>query len=181
MDKNFPSNSNKSKVKKIVSGKIKKKNNLLDIIFSEDANSVKEYIISDIVIPNAKKLLSEIITKGSDMLLYGETRSTKNTNASKVSYKSYYNSGTPLRTQTRYSFDDILIENRGEAEEVLFQLDELINEYGIVSVADFYELVGIDGSTYTDNDYGWTDIRTAKIVRTRDGYIIKLPRPVPLN
>ena len=185
MDEKFPSNSNKSKekkVEKVVSGKVKKKSKFLDIIFSEDFDSVKDYIIFDVVIPNAKKILSEIVTKGSDMLLYGEARSTKNSNASKVSYRSYYNSETPQKTRTsRYSFDDILLDSRGEAEEVLFRMEEILDIYGIVSVADFYELVGVNDGTYTDNNYGWTDLRTAKVVRMYDGYMIKFPRPVPLN
>ena len=59
-------------------------------------------------------------------------------------------------------------------------MDELIATYGLVSVADLYDLVGIAGS-YTDNKYGWTDIRNASVVRVRDGYVIKLPRALPLN
>ena len=75
---------------------------------------------------------------------------------------------------------DIIIENRGEAEDVLSRMDELIDQYGLVSVADLYDLVGINGN-YTDNKYGWFNIRTASVVRVRDGYMIKLPKAVPLN
>lgn len=49
-----------------------------------------------------------------------------------------------------------------------------------MSVADLYDLVGINGN-YTDNKYGWFNIRTASVVRVRDGYMIKLPKAVPLN
>ena len=45
------------------------------------------------------------------------------------------------------------------------------------SVADLYGLVGID-SEYTDNKYGWTNLSSASIKATRDGYILDLPRPV---
>ena len=76
--------------------------------------------------------------------------------------------------------DDVILDNRGEAEEVLSRMDELIDTYGIVSVADFYDLVGITGK-YTDNNYGWTDIHSAKVVSVRDGYLIKLPRALPVN
>ena len=78
------------------------------------------------------------------------------------------------------STNDIIIENRGEAEDVLSRMDELIDQYGLVSVADLYDLVGINGN-YTDNKYGWFNIRTASVVRVRDGYMIKLPKAVPLN
>ena len=29
--------------------------------------------------------------------------------------------------------------------------------------------------------YGWTDIRNASVIRVRDGYMIKLPKALPLN
>ena len=58
-------------------------------------------------------------------------------------------------------------------------MDELIDQYGVVSVGDLYDLVGVTGA-YTDNNYGWTDLRTASVVRTRDGYMIKLPRALAL-
>ena len=59
-------------------------------------------------------------------------------------------------------------------------MHELMHHYKVVSVADFYDLCGITGN-YTDNKYGWEDIRSATISHTRDGYIIKLPRAVPLD
>ena len=76
--------------------------------------------------------------------------------------------------------DDIILESRGEAEDVLERMDELIATYQLVSVADFYDLVGVSGN-YTDNKYGWTDIRNASVIRVRDGYMIKLPKALPLN
>jgi hypothetical protein len=59
-------------------------------------------------------------------------------------------------------------------------MDELIETYGLVRVADLYDLVGITGN-YTDNKYGWMNIRNADIVRVRDGYMIKLPRAMPID
>lgn len=59
-------------------------------------------------------------------------------------------------------------------------MDELIDTYGLASVADLYDLVG-KTCEYTDNNYGWNDIRSAAVVRVRDGYLLKLPRALPLN
>ena len=72
------------------------------------------------------------------------------------------------------------MSNRGEAQDVLDRMDELMDTYGLVRVADLYDLVGITGN-YTDNKYGWTNIRNAEIVRVRDGYMIKMPRAVPID
>ena len=57
---------------------------------------------------------------------------------------------------------------------------ELLDTYGLVRVADLKDLVGITGS-YTDNRYGWTSLRSAEIVRVRDGYMIKMPRAVVIE
>lgn len=180
------------KVGKVVSGsvKTKKKSGLTkftDAFIQEDAENVKSYIFMEVLVPALKKAISDVVTNGIDMILYGEMgRSKKNSPGSKVSYRNYYEDRrddrryAPTRPRDGYDYDDIILPNRGEAEEVLSRMDELIATYGLVSVADLYDLVGIAGS-YTDNKYGWTDIRNASVVRVRDGYVIKLPRALPLN
>lgn len=178
------------KVEKVVKGAVKTKKNdmrkFTDIFISEDASNVKSYIVMDVLVPAIKKAISDVVRNGIDMILYGDAgRSKSSSGASKVSYRSYYDGGrdhrdAPARTRTGYSYDDIILDNRGEAEDVLSRMDELVATYGIVSVADLYDLVGITGN-YTDNKYGWTDIRSARVERVRDGYIIKLPKALPLN
>ena len=172
----------------------KKKNEMSKLggmFISEDASKVKSYILMDVLVPTIKKAISDIVKNGVDMILYGEVgKSNKRTYASTVSYRDYYDNGSrsvsrfddPPRARTRagYSFDDVILETRGEAEEVLSSMDELIETYGSVSVADMYDLVGIS-CEYTDNKYGWKNIRTAEPVRVRDGYMLKLPRALPLN
>lgn len=198
----YKSNSHKSKekqrhpekkVEKVITGtaKPRKKNEiqkLADVFISEDIEDVKSYILMDVLIPAIKKAIYDIITIGSSKLIYGETDHEKRSStASKVSYRSYYDkrddrkdSGTRMRNG--YSYDDIILDSRGEAESVLSRMDELISTYGLVSVADLYDLVGIDGS-YTDEKYGWTNIRNADVIRVRNGngYLLKLPKALPLD
>ena len=76
--------------------------------------------------------------------------------------------------------DDIILESRVDAEDVISRMKEIIETYGFVRVTDLYDLVGITGD-YTDNKYGWTNIRGAEPVRVRDGYMLKLPKAVPLK
>lgn len=176
-------------VEKVISGtaKTKKKSKLKEVFVSEDVESVKSYILMDVLVPAVKKAISDIVTNGIDMILYGENGSDEHrkSTASKISYRSYYDKANQRdrsvgRIKPGYNYDDILLDNRGEAEEVLTRMDELVDTYGMVSVADFYDLVGVTGN-YTDNKYGWTDIRNASVVRTRDGYMIKLPKAIALN
>ena len=178
------------KIEPVVKGKVtKKKNNvrkLTDTFVSEDIQNVKSYVLMDVLVPAIKKAISDIVTNGIDMILYGESgRNTRKTNASTVSYRNYYDNRrddrySSSRTRTGYSYDDVVLETRSEAEDVLTRMDELIDTYGVVSVADMYDLVGIS-CNYTDNKYGWTNLRNAEPVRVRDGYMLKLPKALPID
>lgn len=197
-DMNYVPNSHKSKAeaaekrvaKPIVAGKVKKKNELqkfTDAFISEDAVNVKSYIVTDVLIPAVKKLLTDIVKDGIDMVLYGEVRgSSKRPTADRVSYNKYYGRdddrfASSNRTRSGYSYDDVSVDTRGEAEAVRAALDDIVDQYGQVRVADLYDLVGISGD-YTDNDYGWINVRNVEIIRTRDGrYALKMPRAVPLK
>lgn len=178
------------KVQKIVIGPVKTKKKseakkLVDTFISEDATKVKEYILMDVLVPAIKKAISDIVTNGIDMILYGGSGKAKsNIPGSRVSYVNYNNpsrfdSRQPIQ-RSAYSYDDIILQSRGEADMVLSQMDEIVSQYGFVRVADMYDLVGITGN-YTDNNYGWTDIRSAQIIRVRDGYMIKMPRALPID
>lgn len=178
------------KVQKVVTGPVKTKKKseakkFVDTFISEDATKVKEYILMDVLVPAIKKAISDIVTNGIDMILYGGSGKTKsNIPGSRVSYINYNNpsrfdSRQPIQ-RSAYSYDDIILQSRGEADMVLSQMDEIVSQYGFVRVADMYDLVGITGN-YTDNNYGWTDIRSAQIIRVRDGYMIKMPRALPID
>lgn len=144
------------KVEKIVSGpvKSKKKNSIqkiTSIFVPEDVEDVKSYIFEDIVVPAVKDIILDAVRA----LLGVSGKSNKGAPASKVSYRSYYDRGNERndygRTRTRvgYDYDDIVLDKRDEAEDVLSRMDELISTYGMASVADLYELVGVTGN-YTD-------------------------------
>lgn len=195
----FKPNSHKSKeltpvpekkVEKIVKGtvKSKKKNGidrLKDNFISEDAANIKTYVVMDVLIPAVKKAICDIVKNGVDMILYGESGRSNRRPSEYVSYdRRYLDRGDSRfynadRARIGYNYNDIILETRGEAEDVLARMDELIELYGMVSVADLYDLVGITGN-YTDNKYGWTNIRNAEPVHVRDGYMLRLPKVTSL-
>ena len=178
----------KKKVDKVVRGTVKTKKGTSKSHIAEDLRVVGAYLFTEKAIPTAKKLLYEIISNGADMLIFGDSapRERRNGTSNYVSYRDYSNrrddrpSGGLARTRDNYRYDDIILESRAEADEVLERMCELIDMYGMVSVADLYELVGISGN-YTDNNYGWTSLRTAEPVRHRDGWLLKLPKAGPLK
>lgn len=177
------------KAKKVVSGSVsvKKKGafaKLASIFIADDIGNVKEYIIKDVLIPTAKKAIDDAISEGIHMLLYkGEPRRT-NVGGTRISYGGFFsqtNASQPRSSSqsanTPSEFENIVFTNRADADAVLTQLDEMMSMYGLVSVADLYDSAGMS-CPYTWNSYGWRDIRSATVIRMRDGYVIKLPRPV---
>ena len=185
--------SSDKKVEKVISGsaKPKKKGEMqkfADVFISEDVGNVKSYILMDVLVPAIKKAISDIVTNGIDMILYGETgRTRKASSGTKVSYGKYYDR-EPDRRRDRsissrggYDYDDIVFETRGDAEKVLDSMNDIISQYGVVSVLDLYYLADVSTDNYAANKYGWTDISGCKAIRVRDGYILKLPRALPLN
>ena len=183
------------KIEKVVTGTAKRKTNdirkITDIFAPGDMSSIGEYIMMDVIIPATKKMISEIVRNGIDMFLYGESGRGKTYNgpSDKVSYRSYYgsndsnrsSSNTSPRTRSVFNYDTIVIPSRQEAEEVICQMGAIIETYQMVSVADLYDLCGITDNNYMNAKYGWTSVRTAEAVRVRDGYILKLPRAMPLD
>lgn len=184
----------KKKVEAVISGsaKTRKKSEiqkLTDVFIAEDAHNVKSYILMEVIVPAVKKAVSDIVTTGIDMILYGESnRSKKNSTASKVSYRNFYErdkdrvyAGSATDRRNGFDYDDILFTTRGDAEAVLDAMNDIISQFGTVSVSDFYDLARVPNDNFTMNRYGWTNIGGATAVRVRDGYILKLPRAIPLN
>jgi len=192
----FPGNSNKQKkekdkkVEKVITGKVVKKKTSLFNKFKksffgiEEKGAISSYVINDVVIPKAKDMVRDMIEGSIDLLLYGDSggrsRSRKKRNSSYISYSKYYDEPKRSKTKTSssapwHNYDEIILESRGDAEEVLQSMCDLIDGYGVASVADLYELVGATRN-YTDNNYGWYSLESAGIQRVRDGYRLNLPK-----
>ena len=176
------------KIEKVVSGSVKTKKKsgfrkFADVILSDDKDKVKSYIMEDIIIPGIKDTLYNIIAGGAGMLLdRGNGRGARTVNTSKVSYRSFSDprdtvrpGSADTRVRNRFDFDDIVYSSRPEAEAVLDQMQEVIERYGFVTVADMYDMSNLT-EPYTSNKYGWTNIRTAEVTRGGGGYVLKLPK-----
>lgn len=179
------------KIEKVVNSKVKTKSNnarhLTNIFISEDACNVKSYLFMDVFVPALKKLVSDVVRDGIDMLLYGKTGGDKSRKSGTyVSYSNYSGSRRDerrdgdSRVRTRFDYDDLVFESRGEAEAVRQQMEDVIDRYGLVTVADMYDMADLT-APYTASKYGWTSIRTAEVTRVKDGYILKLPKAGPID
>lgn len=183
------------KVEKVVSGTVKtrKKNELqraAGSIIYEGTKNLKSYILLDVLVPAVKDAIEDIFVNGIRIILRGETgvRRDNNSPLSRVSYNTAYDSNRKRYQDGQvsrqryggYNYDDIVLSTRGDAEKVLKHMDDLIDIYGSVTVADMYDSVGIIGSP-NDNKWGWINIANAEVIRVRDGYLIKLPKACPIE
>lgn len=193
----YKSNSHKSKTKevveerkkvdKIVNGKVITKKRSLgkkftDTFLSEDIESVKNYAINDLLIPGVKDAFLDCMA----MLLTGSTRGRKSGTGSIFNYGSCYKSSNSNKKQTYriqssgYNVDDIILDDKGEAE---FLLDNLLNEidqYHKAYVSDLYQMIG-KTTTFLDTEYGWESLGKASVRRVHEGYLLDLPKPVKLD
>lgn len=182
-------------LEKVVTGEViqKKKglgSKVKESFSGDDARSVGSYIFFDVFIPAAKSMVVDAVSQGVERLLYGDARGRSKVSgrAGYTSYNRMYNKDSDRdkrrelsnRARSTHVFDEIILTERGEAEEVLDQLMNLIDDYGHAKVSDLYELVGIT-KNYTDDKWGWEDLRGASTSRVRQGYLLDLPPTIPLK
>ena len=184
-------NDEQKKLEKVVSGTVKTRQKgfgrrFVDIFFNEDRESVKEYLFTDVFVPAVKNTIIELITQGINLIFYGETRKTSSVLGSRTSYNRMFKSdgGRPAapRGRTMKDLGDIVLDSKGEAERVIDILNDLVNQYGQATVGDLFDLLGetIPGD-FTSRDWGWTDLRGARSIRVRDGYLLDLPKCISLK
>lgn len=200
-DTEFPPNSDKSKlgeteakppkVEQITSTPATRRRKGLgkqfkNTFFSGDARGALQYMIYEVLIPAAKEAIVDAGRGGLEKLVLGQSRRQSAAPSSGAGgYVSYDKISRQQRTlsprsRARHNFDDIVLETRQEAEDVIDRLFDLVGNYGVATVSELYELVGIQ-ATHTDEKWGWQELRGAGVSRVRGGYLLDLPDPEPLT
>lgn len=191
--------------KKVTTGKVVQKKKSLARRMKEafginESQGVLDYIFFDIIIPATKNMLMDSIANGAEMMIFGETRSGRDYRRGygggaryaydRVSYRGddygrgYGRDRDRDRDHDRSpsgmrDYEDIIFTSQSDAEGVLTGLLDIIDAYDEARVADLYDLAGITAE-YTCGNYGWRNLSTARTKRTRDGYVLDLPRAIPL-
>lgn len=169
-------------------------------IGGDDARSVIGYVWSDVMLPAAKDMFVDSIQQGAERAIYGESRGGRRRgtssafgNAMNQAYTSYRSAGSNARqsqptrrdvsdrSRQTHNFGEIEFDTRADAVDVLDNMFAIVSQFEQVTVMDLYDLAGYT-SKFTDENYGWTDIRGSQVRRTRGGgYVIDLPPPIALN
>lgn len=162
-----------------------------DAFVVEDIRVVIGEIINENVIPAIKDAISDAVTSLIDGLLYGSggTRRKRKSsnNRGEPSYAAYYKSnGRSVRrsksddddeyeSNGKHDYRDFSMRTKAEADEVLSDLLDYIEEYEEACIADYLDLID-QPSDPQDNKWGWTNLSRARVKHGRDGYYIDFPR-----
>lgn len=184
-----------------VSAKARKKplgSKIAETFTGDDAGSVGEYVIFEVMLPAFKNLLFDVVSEGSRRMLFGTSGGSGRSIApsargGQVAYNRVSARGSgviandPSRTLSRtaratHDFRELVFDTRGEAEVVLERLREALEEYDSVTVADMYELVNTTAG-FTDHNWGWvgSDLNQARVKPVSAGYLLDMPAPRELR
>lgn len=154
-----------------------------------------DYVLVDVIVPETKRIVMDAISSIGNTIFYDDSRRRSGYTRYEPRYTSVvngpsrrdYRSSSESRNRTlsekersTHDFSGIIIENRGEAEDILNKLSEEIDAYGSATVANLYQLVGLQAS-FTDENWGWTDLRGARVRTVRGGHLLDLPRTEDLS
>jgi hypothetical protein len=177
----YKGNSNKSKVKTVRQVALvptKKGESFLSSFIKNDLKTVVSNLITDIVLPSIKNTIVDVVKTGIERAILGDVK--RPLNSTKSNGVIPYNSVSKNRNKADHTFDDIILDSRNGAEEVLDSLVTHCRRHGEVSVATLYELVGIPVD-YTDRAYGWVSLASAYVIPSNGGFKLKLPKTISLK
>lgn len=172
------------------------KRRVLDAFISNERGNIKDHVIFDVVIPSIKNAISDVVSDGINMLLFGEKKKSSSKNgtitpygsfwASSISNEKKWNTDTETRKTSSLSrYSEACWETKEDAMIMLNCMSELIEATRCITVAQFYGLIN-DPDNFpiesVHNKWGWktlADVRTWKISEGRWG--LTLPRPQRLD
>lgn len=194
----YPSNNGKTesraeppKVEKIIKGEVLTRKPTLGsrikkIFLGENAADIKDYAIRDVLIPTIQNAILDIVYDSLQMRFFGTT--SRNRNRTGYSYTAYERAyqkpnqrDRPSYSKPRRAFDEVILASSYEAEDVLSHMCELVDVYGMASIADLNSFIGRPSGNKVDNNWGWRELGSAKVKRIPEGYLIDFPSVVNLN
>ena len=173
--------------------KVQKKSPLRKLINAfvvDDMEAAKKKIVYDILVPKAidtfEDCLHSVIKGGNQRGGYSSSRPVVSYDKmvkykkNKDNYRSYDEDS--IRIPSNVKYEDLIFEDRGDAERVLFELDELIDRYDCVSAYELYDAANVQTENYQLKRWGWINIQSATIKPLAGGgYLLRMPRIRPLD
>ena len=167
----------------------------------DDLKSVRDYVVFDVLIPNFKQSVFDMITGAVGQTLGVQVPRFKGASISTNNRSNGYRDYTAIASRTRdpvrerndarydrLQVRDIVFESKEEALSILELMTDICDANHAVSVFTFYEKAGIrEGNHYTNRDWGWRTLNSVGVtsVECPDfpdgiGYIVDFPPARPI-
>lgn len=210
MDSEFPPNSHgtrgaghqkpkaerepeKKTISKVVTGRVVERKRPLyqkffDAFRPEDNKGFLEHMLVDVLAPGLRDAFSNAAHDMIDNTLGGYSGGRGYTHYQSMS-RSRRDRREPdddRRPRRRHYNDDpidisqFIVESKVEADHILDLMFETLSRFKAVTLKDLKSALGVPHE-FTDNDWGWIDLRGAGVHRVRGGYLLDLPRPEALD
>jgi hypothetical protein len=200
----FPSNSHKTRateepkqVPRVTHGEVRTRKKGLGTRFREtffggSGKTALQIVVGDVLVPAAQDMVINSVQEYLERTIKGDGPRRRGRSSAPTAqtihteYHRFAQSGQQARTlantrgRPRHEFDEVLLDSWAEAQDVLEALVEMLERYNSVSVADLYASVGLR-SKHTDQKWGWYDLQGSRVRRTREGFLLDIPDPVPLD
>lgn len=188
----------REKASKVVTGNVEVSTSkkVKDAFIQKDGKTIRDYAFFDVFIPGVKRTIYDLVTRIFGMALFGDKGSSAPTNGydyarpyQQVAYRAGsdvmrpYNQAPVQKPQaalTGYEYESWVFSNRGDAEAVLNQLTDMIEEYGFVTIVDLYDSVG-KTAPYTADNFGWKSMNGCEPKLCSGGWRLSMTRPSPIK
>lgn len=156
-------------------------------------------LIKNNIIPGLKVMLADTFHNAVDMIFVTRNTgrrpgSSMNNNLqrpgvarqTRVSYSEQSNQNAIAkrsisdRARAQHDFSEIIFESRPEANGVLDDMRTHLEKYQSITIDQMYSFIGID-PTFRDSAWGWTNLDGSFVKHVRNGFVLELPSPEPLN
>ena len=204
LSKNLPSNTKPhKKVPGLVNpNELSPFHRFKSTFFEEDFKTVITGLWKELAIPAVKNFIHDMAIGAIERSLYG--RDGRYSSGYSRTYRDYGNSlvRTHISTSSSYSqapqkqleqkrsgrvitMDDLFFKDRASAQDLIDTLRGEILDHGYVCTADVYDILSTDSDpiegTFTDNYYGWRDLKDAYVKPSHNGFKVVLPKPIQIN
>ena len=141
--------------------------NSIHTIADVTASSIKRAIFGDNYVNDSQRRNSNDYWYGSRRYVDNRMSSSRGrgyTDYSRQSEKALHHKSENVSNVVRV----IEFDSANDANEVLSYMIDSVEQYGLVTVADFYELSDV-ASKFTDHQFGWTNLDGVRVVPIRGG------------
>lgn len=167
----------------------------------DDLKTVGKVLFVTVLLPGAKDLMMDFVEVGTRRLIYGDSGRARSSGSvigggTRIRTTSYGAASRNISNSVReqptindrerrtFDFSNLIVsEDAAKADEIIMEMENAIEEFGVVTVADFFNAIGVSGNGFTDRKFGWDAeaFAGAEPKRVRGGWVLDIPEPLGIK